>query len=72
MSCGENSTSASIDGTASGKDFFFQQNFHLFIPEPQRMLVRKEQTSGTKHSVSPMSCSDSSDGLTIVIWLVDV
>ena len=71
MSCGEKSASASIDGTASGKDFF-QQSFHLFILELHRMLVRKEQTSGAKHSVSPMSCSDSSDGLIIVIWLVDV
>ena len=51
---------------------FFQQSFHLFILELHRMLVRKEQTSGAKHSVSPMSCSDSSDGLIIVIWLVDV
>lgn len=51
---------------------FSQQDFHLFIPEPHRKLVRKEQTSGAMHSISPMSCSDSSDGLTIVISLVDV
>ena len=54
--------------------FFFRSNksFHVFVIEPHRPLVRKHEPSGAKHSISPKSCSDSSDMLNIVIWLVNM
>ena len=51
-------------------NFFPKRMFHIFITEPHRLLVKKPETSGAKHSISPISCSDNSDVLTVT-WLLN-